>query len=29
MQTLVVGIVTGNPFTHRRLNSQGDASYAN
>jgi hypothetical protein len=28
MQTLVVGIVTSYPFTHRRLNSQGDASYA-
>ena len=28
MQTLVVGIVTSYPFTHRRLNSQGAASHA-
>ncbi|MDB5296049.1 MAG: hypothetical protein JWO31_2032 [Phycisphaerales bacterium] len=28
MQTLVVGVVTSYPFTHRRLNSQGDASHA-
>lgn len=28
MQTLVVGVVTSYPFTHRRLNSQGDAAHA-
>jgi hypothetical protein len=28
MQTLVVGVVTSYPFTHRRLYSQGDASHA-
>jgi mono/diheme cytochrome c family protein len=28
MQTLVVGVATSYPFTHRRLNSQGDASHA-
>jgi mono/diheme cytochrome c family protein len=28
MQTLVVGIVTSYPFTHRRLNRQGDESHA-
>lgn len=28
MQTLVVGIVTSYPFTHCRLNSQGDSSHA-
>jgi hypothetical protein len=29
MQSLVIGVVTSYPFTHRRLNSQGDASHAN
>ena len=28
MQTLVVGVVTSYPFTHRLLNSQGDPSHA-
>jgi hypothetical protein len=28
MQTLVVGVVTSYPFTHRRLNSQEDISHA-
>jgi hypothetical protein len=28
MQALVVGVVTSYPFTHRRLDSQGDAPRA-
>ena len=28
MQTLVIGVVTSYPFTHRRLYNQGDASHA-